>query len=112
MSNQEKALGGVWGLNLAAVVAAGVTPVGALGAAIGHCLGILLLYSATYFLFAPLHALIALCVWTAYCVDSAAHGREGALRLAVLRLVGAESVVYWALYWSMVLELVPLHLRL
>ncbi|UPT75257.1 MAG: hypothetical protein M0D55_06025 [Elusimicrobiota bacterium] len=109
MSFPEKALGGMWGLNLAAVVAAGAASFGAFGAAVGHCLGILLLYSATFFLFAPLHVLIALCVWTAYCLDA---GGDGALRRAAVRLFSAETLVFWALYWGMILEFVPLHLRL
>lgn len=111
MSNQEKAIGGTWCLNLAAVVAAGASSFGALGAAVGHCLGILILYSAAFFLFAPLHVLVALCVWTAYCLDRSGSG-DGALRRAFLRLFTAETLLFWALYWGMVLDFVPLNLRL
>ncbi len=105
MSLSEKALGGVWGLNLLAICAANLSEV-------RHCLAVLVLYSATYFLFAPLHALILLCVWMAYGLergDSPLSG--GTAARAAVRLVCAETLMFWALYWGMVLEFVPLHMR-
>ncbi len=105
MSFPEKAMSGVWGANLMAIVAANPNEV-------KHCLGVLTVYSATYFLFAPLHALILLCVWTAYGLDRAGSAADGALWRAVSRLFCAETVVFWALYWGMVLDVVPLQVRL
>lgn len=70
-----------------------------------HCASVLLLYSAVFFLFfMPLHALLA----------AAALGTlaAGASRLAAApRWLFAESVAYWALYWGVMLQFVPLHLR-
>ena len=112
MSTQEKALGGTWFVNLLAAVAAGAAPFGAFGAAVGHCLGILILYGAAYFLFAPLHVLVVLCVWMSYCLDRSGSSSEGALRRAFLRLFATETLLFWALYWGMVMDFVPLQLRL
>ena len=47
MSFPEKTMGGVWGANLFAICAANPTEE-------KHGLGVLTVYSATYFLFAPL----------------------------------------------------------
>ena len=105
MSFPEKAMSGVWGANLMAILAANPNEV-------KHCLGVLTVYSATYFLFAPLHALILLCVWTAYGLDRAGIAADGALWRALTRLFCAETLVFWALYWGMVLDVVPLHVRL
>ena len=62
MSICEKALGGMWGLNLLAICAVNLSE-------IQHCLSVLILYAATYFLFAPLHVLILMCVWMAYGLE-------------------------------------------
>jgi hypothetical protein len=105
MSFPEKAIGGVWGLNLLAICAANHNEV-------KHCLGILVLYSATYFLFAPLHVLILLCVWTAYGLERGDSPlSEGCAFRAAVRLLCAETIVYWALYWGMVFEILPLYMR-
>ena len=105
MSITEKALGGVWGLNLLAICAANLNEV-------RHCLAVLILYSATYFLFAPLHALILLCVWMVYGLErSDSPLSDGTAVRAAVRLCCVETLVFWALYWGMVLEFVPLHMR-
>jgi len=105
MSMTEKALSGVWGLNLLAIFAANFSEV-------RHCLAVLILYAATYFLFAPLHALILLCVWMAYGLERGdAPLSEGIALRAAGRLVLVETLMFWALYWGMVLEFVPLHMR-
>ena len=86
MSFPEKALGGVWGLNLLALCAANFNE-------IKHCFSVLLLYSATYFLFAPLHALIVMCVWMAYSLergDSPLSG--GTAARAAIRLVSSSEL--------------------
>lgn len=99
------ALGGVWGVNLLAICAANLNEV-------RHCLAVLLLYAATYFLFVPLHALIVLCVWTAYGLERGDSPlSDGTAARAAVRLVSVETVMFWALYWAMVLEIVPLHMR-
>jgi hypothetical protein len=105
MSFPEKAVSGVWGANIVAICAANPNEV-------RHCLSVLALYSATYFLFAPLHALILLCAWTAYGAErqESPKAESCALR-AVVRVLCAETVVFWGLYWGMVLEVVPLHMR-
>lgn len=105
MSLSQKALSGVWGLNLVAIFAANASEV-------RHCLSVLILYAATYFLFAPLHALILLCVWMAYSLDRGDSPlSEGTAGRAAVRLVLAETLMFWALYWGMVLEILPLHMR-
>ncbi len=105
MNLPEKALGGVWGLNLLAIFAANSSEA-------RHCLSILLLYAATYFLFAPLHALILLCAWTAYGLEKGDSPlSEGIAARAAVRVVFVETLVFWGLYWGMVLELVPLQMR-
>ncbi|PIR19500.1 MAG: hypothetical protein COV48_01640 [Elusimicrobia bacterium CG11_big_fil_rev_8_21_14_0_20_64_6] len=105
MSIPEKALGSLWGINLLAICAANSTEV-------RHCLAVLTLYAATYFLFAPLHALILLCVWMAYGLERGDSPlSEGTAARAAVRLVCAETLMFWGLYWGMVLELLPLHLR-
>ena len=105
MSTRDIALGGVWGANLLAICATNMSEV-------RHCLAVLLLYSATYFLFAPLHALILLCAWTAYTLEKGDSPlSEGSAARAAVRIACAETVVFWALYWGMVLELLPLHMR-
>jgi len=105
MSMTEKALGGVWGLNLLAICAGNFTEV-------RHCIAVLILYAATYFLFAPLHALILLCVWMAYGLERGDSPLSaGTATRAAVRLVCAETLMFWALYWGMVLEFVPLHFR-
>ena len=103
MSGDAKAftgLTGAWGANLALICALNPHE-------LRHCLSLLLLYAAVYFLFlAPLHALFAAGAW-------AAHRARHALSAAgaVERLFAAESAVFWLLYWAMMLELVPLNLR-
>ena len=99
-------MGSVWGVNLIAIVAANPNEM-------KHGLGILTLYSATYFLFAPLHALMLLCVWMADGLElqESPNSCGGALR-AGLRLLCAETIVFWALYWGMILDVVPLHMHL
>jgi hypothetical protein len=105
MSISEKALGGVWGINLLAICAANLSEV-------RHCLSVLILYSATYFLFAPLHVLILLCVWMAYGLERGDSPlSDGTASRAAVRLFCAETLMFWALYWGMVLEFVPLHMR-
>lgn len=104
MGISEKALGGVWGLNLLAICAANLSEV-------RHCLSVLILYSATYFLFAPLHVLILLCVWMAYGLergDSPLSG--GTAARAAVRLCCAETLMFWVLYWGTMLEFVPLQM--
>lgn len=105
MSMRDLTLGGVWGVNLLAICASNINEV-------RHCLAVLILYSATYFLFAPLHVLILMCVWTAYSLErgDSPLSSDCATRAAV-RMVCAETVLFWALYWGMVFELVPLHMR-
>ena len=106
MTYSEKAMSGVWGANMFAILAANPNEV-------RHCLGVLTLYSATYFLFAPLHAFILLCVWMAYGLErQESPGSEGCAFRAAIRLVCAETVVFWALYWGMILDVIPLHVRL
>ena len=105
MSFPEKALGGVWCLNLLALCAANMNEV-------RHCLAVLILYAATYFLFAPLHALIVMCIWMAYGLErSDSPLSEGGAMRAAVRLLSIETLVFWTLYWGMVLEFVPLHMR-
>jgi hypothetical protein len=105
MSITEKALSGVWGLNLLAICAANLNEV-------RHCLAVLILYSATYFLFAPLHALILLCVWMAYGLERGDSPlSEGTATRAAIRLFFAETLMFWALYWGMMFEILPLHMR-
>ena len=105
MNISQKTLGGVWGLNLVALCAANATEV-------RHCLAVLALYAATYFLFAPLHALIMLCVWTAYGLERGDSPlSDGTAARAAVRLVLAETLVFWTLYWGMMFEILPLHLR-
>lgn len=101
----EKALGGVWGLNLLAICAANFSEV-------RHCVAVLILYAATYFLFAPLHALILLCVWITYGLERGDSPlSDGTAARAAVRVFYAETLMFWALYWGMVLEFVPLHFR-
>lgn len=105
MSVRDLTLGGIWGVNLLAICASNFNEV-------RHCLAVLILYAATYFLFAPLHALILLCVWTAYKLESGDSPlAEGCAVRAAARALAAETVVFWALYWGMVFELLPLHMR-
>lgn len=95
----------MWGLNLLALFAANLNEV-------RHCLSVLILYAATYFLFAPLHALILMCVWLAYGLERGDSPLSGDIAVrAAIRLVSVETVLFWALYWGMVLEFVPLHMR-
>lgn len=105
MSTRDLTLGGVWGINLLAICASNFNEV-------RHCLAVLILYSATYFLFAPLHVLILLCVWMAYALErrDSPMTDDCAVRAAV-RMFCAETLMFWALYWGMVFELVPLHMR-
>lgn len=106
MNFPEMALGGVWSANLLAICVANFNEV-------KHCLGVLILFSATYFLFVPLHALIVLCVWTAYGLERGDSPlSDGTAARAAMRLISAETVMFWALYWGMVFELVPLQMRL
>ena len=99
------ALGGVWGVNLLAICATNANE-------IRHCLAVLVLYSATFFLFAPLHALILGCVWTAYVLERGdAPLSDGCAARAAVRMICAETLVFWGLYWGMVFELLPLHFR-
>ncbi|MCR4297013.1 MAG: hypothetical protein NUW21_15895 [Elusimicrobia bacterium] len=105
MSARDLALGGVWGVNFLAIGAANFNE-------IRHCAAVLALYSATYFLFAPLHALIVLCVWLAYGLERGDSPlSEGGLNRAAVRLICVETLMFWALYWGMVLEYLPLHMR-
>ncbi len=105
MNFPELLLGGLWGMNLLAICAANFNE-------IKHCIAVLLLYSATYFLFVPLHAVIFLVVWTAYGLERGdASPTDGVAVRAAVRLLSVETVMFWALYWGMMLELVPLHLR-
>ncbi len=105
MSFPEKALSGVWGLNLLAICAANFNEV-------RHCLSILLLYAATYFLFAPLHALIVMCVWMAYGLEKGDSPlSDGVALRAASRMLMAETLMFWALYWGMMFEILPLHMR-
>lgn len=105
MNTFDKAVGGLWGVNLVAIFAANLNEA-------RHCLAVLALYAATYFLFAPLHALILLCVWTAYGIERGESAlSDGIARRAALRLFCAETLLFWGVYWGMVLEIVPLHLR-
>jgi len=105
MSISQKTLGGLWGLNLIAICAANASE-------FRHCLAVLVLYAATYFLFAPLHALIMLCVWTAYGLERGDSPlSEGTAGRAAVRLVLAETLMFWALYWGMMFEILPLHMR-
>lgn len=98
-------LGGVWGVNLLAICATNISEV-------RHCLAVLVLYAATYFLFAPLHVLILLCVWTAYSLERGESAQaDGCAVRAAVRMVCAETLVFWALYWGMVFEILPLHMR-
>ncbi len=95
----------MWGANIMAICATNPSE-------IRHCLSVLLLYGASYFLFAPLHALIVLCAWTAYGVEKQESPKaEGCLLRAATRVICAETLVFWCLYWSMILEVVPLHMR-
>ena len=102
MSRHERAvagLGSAWGANICLIWALNPHDV-------THCASILLLFTAVYFLFlAPVHALLAGIVWAAHRVtrDTPAEAAE--------RWLTAESFVFWLLYWGMVLEFVPLHLR-
>ncbi len=105
MSISQKTLGGVWGINLVAICAANATE-------IKHCIAVLALYSATYFLFAPLHILILLLVWTAYGLEREDSPlSEGTAARAAVRLFLAETLMFWVLYWGMMFEVVPLHMR-
>lgn len=105
MSLSQRTLSGLWGLNLVAICAANLNEV-------KHCLAVLTLYAATYFLFAPLHALILLCIWMAYGLERGDSPlTEGTAARAATRLVFVETLMFWALYWGMVLEVVPLHMR-
>ncbi|MEK7233739.1 MAG: hypothetical protein AAB268_07980 [Elusimicrobiota bacterium] len=105
MSICEKALGGMWGLNLLAICAVNLSE-------IQHCLSVLILYAATYFLFAPLHVLILMCVWMAYGLERGDSPLSaGAAARAASHLFCVETMMFWALYWGMMLEVVPLHMR-
>ena len=105
MSLSQRTLSGVWGINLVAICAANATE-------IKHCLAVLGLYSATYFLFAPLHILILLLVWTAYGLERGDSPlSEGTAARAAGRLLIAETLMFWVLYWGMMFEVVPLHMR-
>ncbi len=105
MSLTQRTLSGVWGLNLVAICAANASEV-------RHCLAVLVMYAATYFLFAPLHALLFLCVWTVYALERGDSPlSEGTALRAAVRLFFAETVIFWALYWGMTLEILPLHFR-
>ena len=105
MTTKEAVFAGLWGGNF--LVVCGLNPTD-----VGHCIGVLILYAAAYFLFAPLHGAILLGVWTAYGLDRASSTEDGAFWRAVQRLFTAESLVFWAVYWGMILEVVPLHIRL
>ena len=105
MSISQKTMSCAWGINLMAICAANAGE-------IKHCLAVLGLYAGTYFLFAPLHMLIMLCVWTAYGLERGDSPlSEGTAARATVRLFFAETFIFWALYWGMVSELLPLHLR-
>ncbi len=105
MNLPEKAAGGLWGANILAICAANPNE-------LRHGLSVLALYAATYFLFAPLHALIMMCAWTAYGAERTESPKaEGCALRAVVRVVCAETLMFWGLYWGMVLDIVPLHMR-
>lgn len=106
MSLKERLVVCAWVMNLAAVCGLNVGDV-------GHCLGILVLYSAAYFLFAPLHALMVLCGWFSYLMDkSESAGIDSVALRAAGRVILAETLAFWLIYWGMVLDFVPLHLRI
>lgn len=104
MSGLAKACTGAWGVNVVAACAMG-------GFELGHVVAVLLVFAAVFFLFAaPLHVLLGLGSWAGFCVERAA-GEAVAARRALLRLYCAESALFWAAYWGMVLGLLPLTIR-
>lgn len=106
MSAMEKACVGAWGVNLCCAAACNMSE-------LGYAAGVLLVFTATFFLFAsPLHAALAMCVWILYRLESRAAAPGQAVSRACSRLICAESLAFWALYWGMAFDLVPLHIRL
>jgi hypothetical protein len=95
---------GAWGANLLAAAAVNLH-------ALPHGLGVLLVFAATFFLFAaPVHLLLGLSSWAAYCCERA-RGEAAASRRAALRLFFAESALFWAAYWAMLAGALPLTIR-
>lgn len=106
MSTVEKAFTGAWGVNLLAACALNLRE-------LGHALGVLLVFSATFFLVAaPLHLLLALSAWALYRAECASSAANGAPYRACARVVCAETVLFWAMYWGMVLNVVPLQIKI
>lgn len=106
MSAMEKACVGAWGVNLCCAAACNLGE-------LGYAAGVMLVFSATFFLFAsPLHAVLAMCAWVLYRQECRAVVPAQAAGRACARLFCAESLVFWALYWGMALDLAPLHIRL
>lgn len=101
----EKLCTGVWASNLLAALAVSLPD-------LGHGLGVLLVFASVFFLFAaPLHLALGLGCWLSYRAERAG-GCMAAARHAVDRLLCAESTLFWAAYWAMVLGLLPLSIRL
>ena len=100
----SETLGGVWGINLLAICVANLNEV-------RHCLAVLILYAVTYFLLAPLHAVILLGVGMAYGIErrDPPLTHDTAVRAAE-RIFCVETLVFWVLYWGMVLGFVPLYM--
>lgn len=106
MGLKERLVVTAWLLNLATVCGLNMGDV-------RHCLGVLILYSAAFFLFAPLHILMVLCGWASYCLErSTSAGIDAIAQRAAGRVALAETLVFWLIYWGMVLEVVPLNIRI
>ena len=105
MSAAERTCAGVWGLNLACAAACNARE-------LGHAAGVLLVFAATWFLFAaPIHAALAVVTWTLYRLECRARP-DGAAHRACLCLLCAESALFWGLYWAMACGIFPLNIRL
>lgn len=101
----EKLCTGVWASNLLAALAVSLPD-------LAHGLGVLVVFAAVFFLFAaPVHLALGVGCWLSYRAERAA-GCLASARHAADRLLCAESVLFWAAYWAMMLGLLPLTIRL